>query len=216
MAISYPRAMLAGCQATDTMRLIRTEAAAMLASGATQATQLAPPRWRCDYTTKPLSMAERRPWRAWLDSLNGALRTFLGHSPLQVWPGAYPGGFAGMSRASGGAFDGTAQASAVSATGISIIGLPAGFVLGAGDLLGLVQNGKYGLYRIMEPVVAAGNGTASVTLSPAVNTSLFSIGATVNFARPVCEMILDPATAPDASAELSRKPVTFTGIQRLY
>lgn len=216
MTITYPRAMLAGCQATDTMRLIRTEAASMLASGATQAIQLAPPRWRCDYTTKPLSMAERRPWRAWLDSLNGALRTFLGHSPLQVWPGAYPGGFAGLDRASGGAFDGTAQASAVSATGISIVGLPAGFVLGAGDLVGLVQNGKYGLYRIMEAVVAAGNGTASVTLSPAVNTSLFAIGATVNFARPVCEMILDPATAPDASAELSRKPVTFTGIQRLY
>ncbi len=217
MAIIYPRAFPpVAAFATSPMRLVRTEAAATLASGAAQTMQLAPPRWRCEYVTRPARWSERRVWRAWLDSLGGALRTFLGYDPLQIWPGAYPGGFAGMNRAAGGAFDGTGEATAIAATTIEITGLPAAFVMGEGDLVGLIQEGQYGLHRILEAVIGEGDGTALVTVEPPVITSVFTAGATVNFARPACEMMLDPATPPDTSAELNRKPVTFTGIQRLY
>lgn len=215
MAIVFPRVMPDTRMLTSNMRLVRTEAAAALASGATQTIQLAPPRWRCDYTTRPIRMSERVTWRAWLESLGGALRTFLGTDPLQIWPTAYPGGFTGMVRASGGAFDGTAEASAISETSLSVVGLPSAFNLAAGDLFGLVQSGRYGLFRVLEPVAASGGG-ATLSFSPPVMSGLFTSGATVNFARPCCEMILDPSTPPDTSAELSLKSVTFTGIQRIY
>lgn len=217
MAITYPRLIPGGCMSTDTMRLVRTETAAQLVSGVVQVTQLGMPRWKCDYTTKPMrGMAERKMWRAWLDSLEGAMQTFLGHSPMQIWPTAYPRGFAGINRAAGGAFPGQGEVTAITTTTITMNGLPASFVVGAGDLLGLIDDNHYGMHRIMEDVIGNLDGTMTVTVKPFVNLSLFGIGAVVNFAKPKCEMILDPATPPDTSADITFKPVTFTGVQRWY
>jgi hypothetical protein len=217
MAITYPRLIPGGCMATDTMRLVRTETAAQLVSGVVQVTQLGMPRWKCDYTTKPMrGMAERKKWRAWLDSLEGAMQTFLGHSPMQIWPTAYPRGFAGINRASGGPFPGQGEVTAITTTTITMNGLPASFVVGAGDLLGLIDDTHYGMHRIMEDVIGNLDGTMTVTVKPFVNLSLFGVGAVVNFAKPKCEMILDPATPPDTSADITFKPVTFTGVQRWY
>lgn len=217
MAITYPRPIPGGCMATDTMRLIRTETVAQLVSGVVQTTQLGMPRWKCDYTTKSMrGMAERKMWRAWLDSLNGAMQTFLGHSPMQIWPTAYPRGYAGINRAAGGAFNGQADVTAITTTTITIAGLPASFVLGAGDMVGLIDTSRYGLHRIMEDNIGNLDGTMVITVSPFVNLSIFKIGSKVNFAKPVCEMILDPQTPPDTSADITFKPVTFTGVQRWY
>lgn len=83
----------------------------------------------------------------------------------------------------------------------------------AGDLLGLEQAGRYGLFRALADAAPVGNAM-TVHVAPRL-PSFFGNGATVRLERPVCEMMLDPAVEPSLGDGLSMEPVTFSMMQKV-
>lgn len=190
-----------------------------LYGGVTQVREQAEARWMGTFTTVPLDPAEMRAWRAFWDSLRGGLRGFVAHDEAQPYPLAYPNGFGGLTRAGGGAFDGTATFAPVGGNqfSASLSGLPAGFALAAGDMLELRQNNETrGLYRILSAVTASGGGAAAVTVEPRINPALFTGAALARFERPSCIMTPDPASWSYTAVGGQMSPATFTGIQQIF
>lgn len=131
--------------------------------------------------------------RAWFNSLRGGIFNFLAHDPARPYPRNYPSGVSHLSRAGGGAFDGTATVTAVTATTIALSTLPANFVFMAGDYISLVKSGKYSLHQIMEAVTGNGSGVATVTVEPPVVTSVFATPSlSANVALPLALFVPDP------------------------
>jgi hypothetical protein len=185
-----------------------------LAGGKTQEKELAEPRWLGRFTTGKMTPARIRAWRAFWDDMEAG-RGFLAHDPAQAYPLAYPAGFGALARAGGGAFDGTGDVTALTATTIAIATLPAGFSLVRGDLVGLKQGDLYALHRIMAAAVANNAGEIALTVKPKVLTNVFTTAAIANFARPPCVMLPDRSSWSFAAQAGSRAPVSFAGIQRL-
>lgn len=183
-----------------------------LFGGETDAHEVAPRRWKADYTTRHLRDADQRAWRAFKNKQRGGLLTFYAYDPEREYPSNYPSGFGGLTRAGGGAFDGTGTVTALTNYGFTIATLPASFVLKEGDLIGLVQSGYRGLYEISADVTANGSGVATVAVEPEVG-SVFTTSATFNLYRPVCIMKLTDYAAPRT---VVGGVITFSGIQKLY
>lgn len=189
----------------------------MLYGGLTQVREMGEPRWRATFTYAPMKRAEFQALQAWLDSLRGGMRTFLAHDALKSYPVSYRGGFGGLTRAVGGVFDGTASVTGFAgADSFSVAALPAGFVLRAGDMVGLVQGGNRGLYRILEDVTATAGGAATLTVEPRIVPGLFTTAAQATFVRPACLMTLDPDSISASRTAMIRSPISFSGIQKVY
>ena len=187
-----------------------------LYGGQTTSREQAEPRWSCQFTTSNLNASEVRRWRAFWDRMRGGLRGFLAHDPLQALPLAYPGGFGGMTRAGGGAFDGTADVTSFpSLNHIALGTLPAGFSIASGDMIGLIESGRYGLYRILDAVVANGSGVATVLVEPRLGlvTSRFTASAVANFLQPSCVMVPDPSSWSYVEESTRPTPASFSGEQ---
>jgi hypothetical protein len=217
MAIVFPRAMpLIGVRTAD-FAIVRTVSSNRLASGKTQTREYASPIWRASVTYPPLGRARIGELQAWLDSLRGGSRLFLAHHPLRPFPIAYPRGPA-LVRAGGGAFDwtGTVTAIDVANAALGLASLPAGFKLAPGDMIGLVEAGRYGLFRAIEPVTAGGGGTLTVTVEPRPIAGRFTTGAAVNFKRPACIMIVDPSSTSAAETAATHTPVSFSAVETVF
>lgn len=140
---------------------------------------------------------------AFKDQMHGQTRRFLGRDLTRLYPRAYPGGFAGMVRAGGGAFDGTATAwsEVLTADGdsqLTLQGLPAGFELGLRDYIGFhwvaTETSVAGLtwhacVRVGVAGVADGAGNITVTSNPAVPSAV-PAGAVAYLNQPACVMTL--------------------------
>lgn len=215
MTIIHPRAMLCGVL-TTTFEIRRFMSSNQLYGGTTQVREMAESRWGAEFTYAPMGRAQFQTLQAWLDSQRGGLRTFLAHDPLKPYPVSYTkAAMLALARAGGGAFDGTATLTALSASGFTLAGLPNGFLLKAGDHVGLIQSGRYGVFRILEDVTATPGGAAALTVEPRVPTNLFTTAASATLVRPSCSMILDPASSPSSRTAGSRAPISFSGIQSL-
>lgn len=226
MTITYPRSLPATRFSMQRLELDPFTSSNQLYGGKTQGRQFAEPRWRGYFRTVELYNATTlREWEAWLDSLDGAVRTFLAHDERYPFPQNYPesaagagDGFTGLDRAGGGAFDGTGAISALSGNSITLTQLPATtFALKAGDMLGLVESPYYGLYRLLEDVTSNGSGVASVNVRPSVNpvgATLFTTAATYNLIRPKCVMTLEPEFT-DRPGERLTGAIGFQGIQKI-
>jgi hypothetical protein len=153
--------------------------------GATwRATFMSPPRYKKD---------DLLLIKAWFNSMRGGTFNFVAHDASRPYPRAYPSGFAGMTRAGGGGFDGTAQVTAVTATTIALSTLPASFVFEPADYISLVKSGRYSLHQIMEAVTSDGSGLATVTVEPPIVTSVFATPSlTANLALPLAKLVPDP------------------------
>ncbi|WP_375458890.1 hypothetical protein [uncultured Enterovirga sp.] len=215
MALAFPRAMLCGVLSSQ-FEIRRFMSTNQLAGGTTQVREAAEPRWMAEFTYAPMGRAAFQQLQAWLDTLRGGLRFFLAHDALKPYPVGYgKAALLALTRAGGGAFDGTATLSSISATGFTLTSLPGGFALKAGDHIGLVQSGRFGLFRIVEDATASGGGAVTLTVEPRVPTNLFTTGALAHLVRPSCTMILDPASISASRSAGSRAPITFSGIQAL-
>jgi hypothetical protein len=99
------------------------------------------PLWKLVWTLGNVGRPHRRLARVH-GQMRGATRRFLAWDLGRPYPKAYlTTGFAGMTRAGGGSFDGTATSwsETITADGdsqVTLHGLPAGFVLGQGDYIG--------------------------------------------------------------------------------
>ncbi len=201
MTISYPRAMPSGGArvASVVFEIDWQTAHNPEAGGRIGAVTLAMPLWRAEIESTQLIEPHTGEWRAWLRSMRGGARTFIAVDPSKRLPLAYPNGFAGLVRAGGGAFDGTVDGGGdwsvdSTRTQLTLTRLPAGFVLGASDLVGFVWDGvKRALCACEETVAANGAGALTVQVAPPLPAFVPST-ATVTLADAGCIMKIRPGT----------------------
>ena len=178
-----------------------------LYGGTTQVMDLGEPRWVAQYRTALLSETQRRAFKLFWDTMKGGLVPFLGYDPSQAVPLAYADtGFPA-------GFNGFAGISAINPGGFTMFGLPAGFVLTAGDLVELAQGDNHALYRITS--ASGPSTTVAVTVIPNVRTDIYT-SPTANVLRPACSMVVDPGSWSHAAEAGTLTPAAFSAIQKVY
>lgn len=79
---------------------------------------------------------------------------------------------------------------------ISLTGLPSGYVLSDGDMIGWTYGAsptRHALHRIAVGATANGSGAATVELTPLIRPGT-SIGTPITLVKPLCKAIIDEAT----------------------
>jgi hypothetical protein len=185
--------------------LMRSVATAKLPTG-TQAMETGVAIWRAQVTCRPEREYGRRRAAAFVDALSGT-GTALVHSPAQCWPAAHPGGVIA------GAWADELTLSGRTETTLSAPAPNASLRLRRGDLVGLEQAGRYGLFRILADAQPS-LGVIALEVAPRV-PSFFTAGATLRLHQPVCEMMLDPAGEPGMGEGLTMEAVSFAMIQKV-
>lgn len=215
MALSFPLALPLTYYSRTRLYLSSSVSSVGLWGGKTQSRQFTDRRWIGEWLTPPQDEDQLRATLAWGDSLRDGVKEFYAWHPRFPYPKAYVDGFTGMTKAGGGSFTGAGDVDSLTSTTITISGLPASFVLSAGDLVGLIESAARGLHRIIEAATANGSGIVTVTVEPAVKTTVFTSSATVQFERPVCIMTLEPGSLQEPDGP-GPQPVSWRGIQKVY
>jgi hypothetical protein len=157
--------------------------------------------------------APHAAWRAWRAKLRGGLNTFSTWDVNKRTPLAYPSATSAASIS--GAWGGTATVTALGASGaLSLSGLPAGYVLSAGDYIGLEESGRYDLYEVATTVTANGSGVVTVSVLPYLRSTVFTTAAVARIWRPVAAFILDPQSWQEDGSH-TRCRISFSGTQRI-
>lgn len=199
MSLTFPRDMPAAGVMQETFEIQRVDFMSPEASGRLGAISSGFPLWGAEWSLPTTGQDRADEWRAWISTLRGAGRLFLGHEIHRPYPRAYQDtALSGLSRAGGGSFDGKATSWSVNGTRdvLTLNGLPAGLVLTWGDYVGFEwttsSQARRSLVRAVENVVANGSGVAVVTVEPAL-PSLTSGAAVANLKNPTCLMKLVPS-----------------------
>lgn len=185
------------------------------------------PLWRGRWSlSRSLSRLTSEEWRAFVSSLRGGQRAFFGYDYGRPYPLSAPNGFAGLTRAGGGSFDGTATSWSVNADRdvVTLNGLPANFKLNVGDYgmwrwtgdaIPGAGTARRSLGRAVETLTANGSGVVAITMEPPLPT-LVPGGAVFDLARPCCVMRLDTSqTQLGEKARVLRIDGTIAGVQDL-
>jgi hypothetical protein len=194
MTITYPRDLPTPFAIRQTkFQPLYQQVTAPALGGLMQAADIGPQLWDISYATRILKETEGAAWEAWLDSMQGAIRTFKAWHPLRRYALSYPAGYGSLTRHGGGAFDGTATVVSVAETldAITIDTLPDGFKLLAGDMLSYAAGGVQVLHRILEDATASGLGVVTVSVSPIAKPTPAE-DTVVTFDKPWCKAVLDP------------------------
>lgn len=160
--------------------------------GGIQVANIGTELWQINFKSHVMGHGEALEYHAWLHSLRGGARLFKAWHPHLAYPVAYPGGFGGMNRGTGGSFDGTCTISAIGAQRdtLTITTLPNAFSIRMGDMVSFVMGASRTLHRIMAPVTASGVGTAVVTVEPTIPLAAVS-GVEGTFVKPWCLAVVD-------------------------
>lgn len=223
MTIVFPRPMPAAGAARQVFELKRMDYLSPESGGRLGAMAGGVPLWYAKWTLGQGGPRRADEWRAFVDSLDGPGRLFIGEDLSRPYPLAYPGGFAGQVRAGGGAFDGAAAVWSrhLADDGqplASFNGLPAFFQVARGDYVGFRWatggEARRALVRFVEPVVASETGWISLAaVRPAIPMAVPS-DAVAHFDRPGCLMRLIPSETQ--VGEMDRRlaaAVTVAGLQ---
>lgn len=225
MALTYPLALPAAGASRQTFEPKRVDYLSPETGGRLGAMSAGVPLWYGKWTLGNQGAARSDEWSAFVDALDGPARYFLGRDTARPYPLAYQDTqLQGLSRAGGGAFDGsaTAWARASTADGQSLLeleGLPAGLVLSRRDYVGFrwetEGEDRRALVRLVAPAVAAGDGTVTLTVRPAVHT-IVPAEAIAHLDEPACLMKLIPSETQlgDMDRRLSLSG-TVAGLQDL-
>lgn len=194
MAISYPLAMpTCATKAVDgtEMPLRAGTSSGMTRGGAVQSVQHSEPYFELTQVTRPLTRAEKAELEGWWDSMRGGVGDFLAYHPFRQWPSGYAteADVLALTRAGGGAFDGTFEVTALGSDGVSIQSgssattrCPPSLVITRGDMIGLSDTGVYSLHRVIKSVTATASGvfsnagSNSIEVLPYVTPGLFTAG----------------------------------------
>lgn len=222
MSLTFPRPMPTGGVDSQAFQIARVDLASPTLNGGGGGVTAGFPRWRMSCTLANTTAEETEEWIAFLDSLRGSQRVFLGRDLTRPFPKAYPAGFDGMDRAGGGAFDGAATGWSVDTAGdvLGLTGLPAGLALGLKDSVGFRWTtgggARRALVRVVEPAIADGSGVVSgLTVEPAV-PSIVPVGAVAFLNEPDCLMrIVTEETSMGEIDTLHSGGGTVVGIQQL-
>lgn len=220
MTLIFPRAMPIGV-AAQTFELDRVDLSTERAGGRVNGVSVGLPRWSGRWTlSQQISQAASDEWRAFVTSLRGLQRPFFGFDQGRPFPKATPNGFAGLSRAGGGAFDGAATSWSVNTERdvLGLAGLPAGLILSLGDyaMLRWTTGGgeRRSLHRVVEGAVANGSGAASPSVEPPV-PAFVPGSAVADLARPCCVMKLTSETKLGDMGRSLRISGTIVAVQDL-
>jgi hypothetical protein len=211
MAITFPRDLLQPIR-TVTFDLMHFVKGAGMGGPVIESRD---PLWMAEYETPPLTNAQLAEWRAWWASMRGGVRQFYAYDPKTPYPLLYPNGVSGLTRAGGGAFDGTTTITAIAARSITLGTLPVGFVISAGDKLGLVEGGLRSLHIVVEAGTANGSGVATVAVEPPIATTLFTTAGAGNLVRPVVKMRPKPDSWQSRTSPIP-EPISFSAEQQGY
>ena len=228
--IVYPRLMPPGGDREIDFEPQRVDFAAPEAGGYMGGVQAGFPLWLGTWTLGSMTEDHSNAWRAWYVSLRGQQRRFLGADRSRPYPYRHARGFAGMTRAGGGAFDGSATgwSQAIDGAGdarITLFGLPAGLILSLNDYVGFrwdaggAAAGTYGrrtLARVTEAGVANGAGTIVVTAEPPL-PYFTPARAQAHLDEPACVMTMMTDSSKLGSVKLDRTidGGTIVGLQDL-
>jgi hypothetical protein len=212
MTISYPRDLLSYEMVTSNFTLDPGTVSSRHAKGAAgTVSQVREPVWFAEFETAPMFREARARWAAWLETLSGGLKHFTAWDASQPQPLAYPDGVPAIISAS---WDGEATVTSLSTAGvIAVSGAAANFELTDGDKVGLVEDGVYGLYRVIESVTVNGSGVAAIPVTPLVQ-EMFTTSATAVLYRPKAKFQLDTSSVSIAGG-VTASPIAFAGAQVL-
>ncbi len=180
----------------------RVDFASPEASGRQGGVQAGWPLWSAVFDIERSDADSVDLWAAFLSRLRGRQRQFFAGDPTRAFPKSAPGGFAGMNRAGGGAFPGSALAwsQTIDADGnalIGLTGLPALFAFAPRDFIGFKWDaagavaGTYErrtLGRVVLAATASAGGAATVMIEPPLDPLVVPAGAIAHLDRPCCVM----------------------------
>lgn len=183
------------------------------AGGSVQTMELADPYWSAKFVTEPLNWAARAKLSAWKDSLRGGKR-FYGFDPFRQWPAFYKGAVLALTRAAGGAFDGTAKVTANGTTTVTLATLPANYHASEGDMIELPRAaGLISLHQVIDAggVVGNGSGVATLAIEPPAPADVTINATTVRLVKARALMVIVPGSYA-AAAGLGRRSGSFDAV----
>lgn len=214
MTLTFPRAMPAIGVGRQVFEIQRDDYQSPETGGRVGAITAGLPRWMGQWTlASALKDVQSDEWRAFISSLKGGQRSFLGRDYERPYPRLYKTGFGGLTRAGGGAFDGSATSwsQSVASDGqatLTLGGLPAGMTLSIGDYVGFRWTtggvARRALVRLLEAATADGSGSAACNVEPAV-PNLVPGGAVARLDSPECVMKL--VTSQTQITDMDRRRV---------
>lgn len=216
--------------ARASFQLERVDYEAPESSGKQGGVQAGWPRWSAEWTLGTLTVDQSDEWEAMLTAQRKAQRLALARDVRRLYPKAYPNGFAGLTRAGGGEFDGTATSWAVTVDAegdchLTLNGLPASLNLSRLDYVGfkwVSVGGTPGVYdrftmvRLSSPVAASVGGVAIATVEPALPTPV-PAGAIAYLDRPAClmKLVSDQTQIAETDRLMTIKGTKVSAIQVL-
>lgn len=200
---------IGGFSAVD-LRIVRSIVRTPFRSGEMQRAEVGPPRWRIACTTSfPLLTHRADGWLAWLDSLQGGMRLFLGGDPSRARPIAHPTGIAG--------WNGAATVTGRGDFSIAFSGVPNALRLNPGDMLHMAKGVggvlRVGLHRVTA-AAAASDEAISVAVEPAVMKDVFTVDTAATFYNPRGLFMLDPDSV-ESGKSTDFPPISFSALQVL-
>ncbi len=177
---------------------------------------LAPDLWQIKMASDVLAWPDANRLQTWLERLEGGKFLFKAWHPQLRYPQSYRTGFAGLVRATGGAFNGTCNITSVGETRRSLViaNLPAGFKISFGDMISYPFGTLQLLHRIQDDVVANGSGIAEIPVTPTLPIPLVVTDpvTVATFFKPWCLATID-AGSIDAPLDGNTGTITFTATE---
>ena len=197
-ALTFPRTMPAAGPAQQVFEPWQVNLSTAETGGALYSVNFGLKRWKADWTLgKGISTAVSDEWRAFLASLSGAGRTFLGYDyERPSGSKLYPAGFeAAFSWDGDCASWSTAIDTASGLPLLSLGGLPAGLQISLGDYCGFrwetLGVERRHMVRFLEAATADGSGAITdVAIVPGVFGGVVPEDATAHLFEPRCVMRL--------------------------
>lgn len=213
MTITYPRALPHHRLVDCTFSLVEPVSLSRGQGGrAVAAVEFADPYITATFETPPMSWRERSEWEAWRASLRGGLKSFITYDVSRSELAAYPDGVPEIIAET---WNGQGAATTVAGYQITASGVPNGFKLMPGDLIGLQAGNPLRRWvGFVSEEATAGASTITVPVEPALPTTIFGIGATVVFYRPHAEFILLSDTWSCSKRDFLA-PVSFEAVQKI-
>lgn len=230
MTLLVPRDLPDAIAALQEFEIQRIDYTAPEAGGAIGGVQAGFPLWLASWSIGKIGAAKSDEVRAWFARRRGGARPFFGRDLTRPFPKAHIAGFAGMTRAGGGAFDGSATSWSETIDGeddcrLTLTGLPAGLALGFTDYVGFKwddpagadgNNYRRALVRVVVGGTASGGGSVTVTVEPPV-PALVPAGAVAHLDNPKCVMklVTEQSKLDAIDRRLAVRGGTIAGLQDL-
>lgn len=178
------------------------------ANGIVRGKDFGTPLWRGAWQSRQLEPNELDRWRARLDGLNGIILPFRGYPLSRAYPIAYPGG----AWPGGGGFSGACTVASAGGQALALSGLPGGYQVSAGDMVGVTTADHAWLFRARQDAVAVAGVTPAFAVVPPIPAGLLA-GQAATVTRAWCPMTLVPAGLAYAAGVDGVGSVSFTATE---